>query len=523
MRMHAKRRLAALALLGSFAVATGAVGCSLGLDKSKIGQVEFVDGGGGDTGPLPEGAVGEGGDGNAGHNDGMSATDAPPQAAAGACMKDSDCQTAAGDAGSCVASAKCDPTWHVCILDVCNAGACKAEECNLSTNSCTLPSDYSGMFNPVSFTVSYGGVGTGIQWAISAVWPFVFLVTTNGVVAYNVSDPVNGSPPQVTIHGVPFFPDYTLSIGRRVYFLTNESPNGPTHHQSIAWIDVPQNPFITEFTANASFTSTLEKGGLAALVKDGVSGFYASYNTTALLPTADVHAPLTDGTGITGFPNNNLPMNSGVFSASGAVGTATARLFAYSYDGMAQAARYATITSPGTMGATSGSLQTVDSMGPIADQQAWAQGDDGSVLWEAAPFEIVDGGSTGNVASACLTWLVDSSTSMSFDAAKCAQLESYSPSISQGVTVTPAWIDATTALGVAAASSNPGASTSVHVVTRKPSPATLPNVVAYVPVGPGSVGTASSNGFGYILAATDTMNQTCTVYIFAPACAGGGG
>jgi hypothetical protein len=43
-----------------------------------------------------------------------------------------------------------------------------------------------------------------------------------------------------------------------------------------------------------------------------------------------------------------------------------------------------------------------------------------------------------------------------------------------------------------------------------------------VPVGPGSVGTAASNGFGYVLAQTDPMNQTCTVYIFAPACAGGG-
>ncbi len=46
MRMQAKRRLAALALLGSFVVAAGAVGCSLGLDKSKIGQVEIVEGGG---------------------------------------------------------------------------------------------------------------------------------------------------------------------------------------------------------------------------------------------------------------------------------------------------------------------------------------------------------------------------------------------------------------------------------------------------------------------------------------------
>jgi hypothetical protein len=511
MRMYAKRRLAGLALLGCFAVAAGAVGCSLGLDKSKIGELQ--DGGTETDGPLADGA-GEGGDGPT-SNDGKSPTDGPPQAAAGACSKDSDCQMGGG---SCVSSAKCDPTWHVCMLDVCNAGACKAEECNTSTNTCTLPADYSGTFNPTSFVVQYGGVGTStIQWAISAVWPFVFLITTNGVVAYDVFDPTNGAPPQVTIHGVPFIPSYTLAIGRRVYFLTDELGNGPIYRQAIAWIDVPQNPFVTQFTANTAWVGTTEKGGLHALVNDGVNGFYMSYNTTALFPTADVHAPLTDGTTIMAFPNNNFPKNSYIFSASGS------RLIVYSYDGTKQAAQYTMVNSPGSASATTGSLQMVGSMGPIENQQAWAQGGDGSVLWEAAPFQTVDGGSSGQIDQACLTWLLDSSTATGFDAANCATLESYSPPVNQQVTVSPAWIDANTALGVAAASSNPSASTSVHVVKNKTSPATVPGVVSYVPVGPGSVGTTSSNGFGYVLGQTDMMNQTCTVYIFAPACAGGGG
>jgi hypothetical protein len=515
MRMHAKRRLAGLALFGSFVVAVGAVGCSLGLDKSKIGPVENMEGGGSD-GPQPEGSSGEAGDGPT-SSDGKGMTDAPPQASAGACTKDSDCQAGLGDAGGCVTSAKCDPTWHVCMLDVCNAGPCKAEECNTSTNTCTLPSDYSGTFNPTSFVVQYGGVGTSIQWAISAVWPFVFLITTNGVIAYDVFDPTNNAPPAVTIHGVPFIPNYTLAIGRRVYFLTDEVGNGPTYRQAIAWIDVPQNPFINEFTANTAWVGTNEKNGLAALVNDGVNGFFMSYSTTPLLPTAQVHAPLTDGTTIMAFPNNNFPKNAYIMSASGQ------RLLAYSYDGAKQAAQYAMVTSPGTAGATTGSLQIVGSMGPIENQQAWAQGADGSVLWEAAPFQIVDGGSSGQIDQACLTWLLDSSTATSFDAAKCATLESYSPPVNQQVTVTPAWIDANTALGVAAASSNPSASTSVHVVKNKPSLATVPGVVSYVPVGPSSVGTTSSNGFGYVLAQTDTMNQTCTIYVFAPACTGGGG
>jgi hypothetical protein len=519
MRMQSKRRLAALALLGSFVVAAGAVGCSLGLDKSKIGQVEVVEGGGTTDGPQPDAPSAEAGDGPS-SNDGMGMSDAPPQASAGACTKDADCQAAAGDGGGgCVTSAKCDPTWHVCMLDVCNAGACKAEECNTSTNTCTLPSDYSGMFNPTSFPVQYGGVGpAGPQWSIAAVWPFVFIITTNGVVAYDVFDPTNSSPAQVTIHGVPFIPDYALSIGRRVYFITTEI-GGPTYHQAIAWIDVPQNPFITQFTANAVWVGTTEKNGLSAIVSDGVAGFYMSFNSGPLLPTTDVHAPLSDGTTLTAFTNANFPMNSGIVSASGG------RLVAYSYDSMQQAPQYTFVTKPATTMATTGSLQTVDSMGPVADQQTYAQGDDGSIVWETAPFAIVDGGSSGQMDHSCLTWLLDSSSATSFDAAKCATLESYNPALSTGqrVTVPPAWIDSSTALGVAAASSNPSASTSVHVVKSKPMLATVPGVVAYVPVGANGVGTASSNGFGYVLAATDTMNQSCSVYIFAPACTGGGG
>jgi hypothetical protein len=519
MRMNAKRRLAGLALLGSFAVATAAVGCSLGLDRSKIGQFEGQEGGPPPDGPLPEGTSGEAGDAPT-SSDGQGLSDAPPEANAGACSKDSDCQMGA-DGGGCVTSAKCDPTWHVCMLDVCDAGACKAEECVTAMNSCTLPADYTGTFNPTSFTVQYGGVGTSIPWAMSAVWPFVFIITTNGVIAYDVFDPTNDMPAAVTIHGVPFIPNYTLAIGRRVYFLTNEI-GGPTYHQAIAWIDVPQNPFITQFTANAVWVGTTEKNGLVALVNDGVSGFYMSYDSNPLFPTADVHAPLFDGTTITAFTNANFPMSSGIVSASGAAGTSTAKLVAYHYDAMNQAAQYTLVGSPGTGSATTGSLQTVDAMGPIDNQQTWTQGSDGSVLWEAAPYQIVDGGSTGQIDQTCLTWLLDSSTSTSFDAAKCATLESYDPPIGQRVTATPAWIDATTALGLAAASSNPSASTSVHVV-KKNMAATVPGVVAYVPAAPGAVGTASSNGFGYVLAQTDPMNQTCTVYIFAPACAGGGG
>ena len=78
------------------------------------------------------------------------------------------------------------------------------------------------------------------------------------------------------------------------------------------------------------------------------------------------------------------------------------------------------------------------------------------------------------------------------------------------------WIDANTALGIAAASSSTSTnSSSVQVVTKSP-PAVETATRTLISVPPSSVGVARSNGFGYLLAQDDPKNQSCSVYIFAP-------
>jgi hypothetical protein len=84
----------------------------------------------------------------------------------------------------------------------------------------------------------------------------------------------------------------------------------------------------------------------------------------------------------------------------------------------------------------------------------------------------------------------------------------------------PLWIDANTALGLAAASSSSTNSTSVQLVNKQPA-GIVNGTRTLLSVPPGSVGVASSNGFGYVLVEDDPMNQSCHVYIFAPACASG--
>jgi len=516
MHAQAKRRLVGLAVVASIAaigLVAPAIGCSLGLDPSLIGADAAVDGleSDGPLGDAPSDAPSD-----TRHADGPAdaAADAlpPPGAGAGACSTDADCKAAVGDAAAgCVTSAKCDPIWHVCMLDVCPAPACQAEVCVTSTDTCSLPATYHFQPGAGSFPVTYGGVGPpGPGGSIAAVWPFVFVVTTNGVIAYEVVDPTSGSPTVVPVHGVPFIPDATIAVGRRVYFVKGPE-GGPTFHYAIAWVDVPQNPFLQAFQASSAWVSGTTKS-FNSVLTNGVDGLFFVYNPAdQLWDSANLHPPLSDSTVITTQPNANFPMNAFIWGSSGS------RLFTGRYDGTAYGYWGSLVTAIGTTTAQATAEQMIGAgLGEIANQAYVTTGGDGSVLASVAPYAMTDAGPTG-IESTCLTWLIDPSSTGNFDATMCATLETYPTPPGGTVVGRPAWVDAHTALGLAGAASNPAATTSVHVV-KKGSVAVVAGQVAALPVGPTSVGIATSNGFGYALAQDDPMNQTCTVYIFAPGC-----
>jgi hypothetical protein len=502
MRAVSARRLAALLVVLSASIGGSAVGCSLGLDKSLIGQVQGNDG---------EAPVEAGGDGQV-----KPPTDAPvsdvvvaPEADAGACATDKDCETAVGEAGSCVKSATCDPTWHVCILDTCDVGACKAAVCDVALQTCSVPTTYG--FSPPPFSVSYGGVSGSPTTAIAAVWPFVFILTTNGVVAYNVVDPTNTSPPQVDVQGVPFLPLATLAVGRRVYFTTNTQGGGPTYRQAVAWIDVPQNPFVTSFVASSAWVGTTQQN-VQQVFTDSVSGLFVVYGTGSLLPTADVVPPLSDSTVLVPYSNAGLATGSSIVAASGS------RLLTYQYQGSGTPPELQLVNAAGTSSATATTPENVPVAWAPANQSVFGTGGDGSLLWTDGVFELDDAGNTQGIQSARLAWLLDSATAANFDTSTYVDLETYSPTTGANVAGPPLWISANEALGLAAASSSSTSSTSVQLVTKAPA-AIVNGTRTLLSVPPGSVGVASSNGFGYVLVQDDPMNQSCHVYIFAPACA----
>ncbi len=511
MRRPSTRRFAAL---GLFASATGiftAIGCSLNLDSSLMNR----DGGGSDAGALEAEAVPSDAQGDTAKPvDGASTDGAMMGGGMGECSTDADCQGDGGtgaEAGGCVASATCDTTWHLCVLDVCPTSACQASVC-LPSSTCSLPATYG--FSTTSFSVSYGGViGAGPTYAIAAAWPFVFVATNNGVIAYNVVDPTSGTPPVVPVHGVPFVPLAVVAVGRRVYFVTDTQGAGPSYHQAIAWVDVPQNPFVTSFEASSAWVST-NQFAVQNVLTNGASGLFLAYGSAQLEPVANVQPPLGDLSAITAYANAGLPMGAYFVASTGP------RLLSYRYDGTAHFPNFALITKAGTSLAQANPEQTLSAWGPMDGQASFATGGDGSVVYEGAILNELDAGGSNGLATARLSWLIDSATGGNIDTSTYVDLVHYSPPANAQVVGPTAWVDPKTALALVAPSALQTNSTVVQVANRTP-PGLAPGKKQLLSVAPSALGVSASNGFAYALAQDDPSNQTCTVYEFAPSCGSG--
>ena len=107
----------------------------------------------------------------------------------------------------------------------------------------------------------------------AAVWPFVFVGTVNGVAAYDVADPSNGSPPAVTVGGLAFLPQYIVASGRRVYFVGNPAQAAPDYRLAIAWLDVPGDPLVTALSVKSLFV-TYPHASIAAVFPTTDSGIF---------------------------------------------------------------------------------------------------------------------------------------------------------------------------------------------------------------------------------------------------------
>src|SRR5262249_51828588 len=129
------------------------------------------------------------------------------------CTKDEECPS-----DGCL-TGRCDKAQGTCAYDVCPSAACSARACNTTSRTCSDPTP--STFHTTAIKVATGAVGcAGIAArCIAASYPFLFVGTSNGVVAYSVADPTNASPKPIAVNGLPFLPSSIVGTGSRIYFV----------------------------------------------------------------------------------------------------------------------------------------------------------------------------------------------------------------------------------------------------------------------------------------------------------------
>ncbi len=474
--------------LGAMLLAAGGIAaCSLGLDESLIT--------GGDGGP--EAAASDAGDAGVDASNPVECTSDPDCTPANACL-----------------TGHCDTASKKCVYDLCPAAACQASVCDSNSKTCSVPTSYgfhAGSFHVALGDIGCGGGGGGARRCFAAVFPFVFVGTTNGVIAYSVADPTDSNPPSVPVSGLPFFPTYIVQSGARVYFVGSVVGTGPDYNVPIAWLDVPSDPTVKQISA----TTVFEKISVPAInqvLPDTAGGVYLVRNDNNLsYPAAHITAPLKDLDTISFFATAGIPASSGVALASGS------RLVTFHQQ---NGGNFDTLFSLEPNAATgsaqnSGEQGTLAGMGTTYNPSYLAQTPTGGVLWSTSSVTVPDGGPNTTV-SARLAWLLEDEKATVFDATTHVDIETFNQGGLGAQLPGPiAWLDDKRVLVLSASATTP-TQTAVQVATRDPSPAIIPNRRFVLAFQPNELAAAASNGYGYVL--TPDANAGANVHVFGAGC-----
>lgn len=463
-------------------------GCSLDLDESKIGATAEA-GAPEDSGQPPQ--------------DGGGDVAADGASTGARCTKDDECRSA----NACL-TGTCDLFRGVCVYDVCRKpAACTVSACDPQAKACNPATAVYG-FHTAQFKVTTGGIGCGaLSRCFAAAYPFVFVGTTNGVVAYPAADPTNPTPTSIPVSGLSFFPQFIVASGNRVYFVGAALGSGANAKLPLAWIDVPQDPQAKTLTA----TTVLETVGQPSM------GFAFAAPSDALLlvvndaqrafPSALVAPPLQDLASVSFFPLAGIP-DAG--AAPTPVATSGARLLMNRYSPFLPNLSFE--IGPGTATTQNAGEQGISALAPIANQYAFAPGADGSVLFSSLSLNATDAGPT-TPRAVRLTWLV-ADANAGFDATANVDIETY-PTPPVGLAVGPvAWVDAQNALVTAQLKTDP-AQTVVRVAS-KGNPPTISTKQFLIAKTVDGVAAAASNGLGYVIVADSPTDAT--IHVFAPSC-----
>jgi hypothetical protein len=481
----------------------GLASCSLGLDESLIGQQG--EGGAGADGNGPnETSVPEGGDGAL----------PPIQPEAGICTKDEDCKGTAG----CL-TAKCDVPRKSCVFQVCRQPACNSAACDMAAMKCGVAKPYK--FRATQFPVGAQiGCGGALARCFAAVYPYVFVGTANGVVAFAANDPQNPAPATVPISGLTFVPTQIVASGSRVYFLAPAVGAGPTSRFPLAYVDVPPDPFaktiaVTTVLASHNRPAT-DPIGLAARGND--TALLVDFNAASAFASAPVEPPIVEPVS---FSSTGFAFTAG----AGPVAVSGNRLVMNQIAANGQVA-FAFVSAAGSGTPMTGPDTPIPTAAPATGPQFFAQSADGAVFWAYVALNMPPGGMQPPAIRAAKGYFLVADGAAPFDPAAGIDLEVYPGAPPPGTpSVGPvAMLDAKTVMVTTSNPANPGMLTNVSFVTRGPPLAFVKNAdmnprrfPLTLPVS--QLAAAGSNGIGYILAVDPMAPTAPTVHVFDPACA----
>ncbi len=478
----------------ALALLVGGASCSLDLDESLIDKSR--DGGDtlADVGPQ---------DGTSGDGGGDSGGPVGPEPAS--CTSDDACKTDHG----CL-KGKCDLTRKSCVYDVCRPSACNAAACEQNARTCGAPAPY-------KLKASQFSVGAQISCAkcAAAVHPWLFVVTSTGVVAFNVSNPANQTPPQAPVVGLGFIPNALVQSGNRVWMLGGATGGGPSRIQ-LAYVDVPADPFATKIAAHtvlASYNRPAE--GTWLFPRGGDSALLVSQ--AAQFPSVELVAPLNEPASLTATPL--LPPQN--FAPSAVSGK---RLLLSAV--VNQAASFVFIDDAGSTNPTTGAAVNLADAGAVSIQRTFAQSPDGAIFWATGVHQ----GAPVTTTRAARGYFLVPGANGPIEGNAGVDIEVYNAdavganaAIFGGNQATAAMLDSKTVMIATQAREN-DQQTAVQFVQREPLGLVKDGDAPRRQLLPSPIGffaaATASNGVGYLVA-NDQGGQmpSATVYVFDPACA----
>lgn len=480
--------------LAGFAFTGLAFACTLDLDESLIdkradGAVVFGDA------TLPDGTI-------------ITESGVPIIPDAGACSKDEECLSANG----CL-KGRCDLTRRACAYDVCRTAACTVGVCDQGTKTCGQPQTYKLKVSELTLDQPTTG-------GIVAAYPWLFQLSSTGLVVYDVSNPTKDKPTQVPLVGLGFMPTQIGRSGNRIWMVAPLT--GTPARLPIAYIDIPADPFTAKIEAHSVLA------GYNRPSTEGIGlGLTGDKNALVIGPAPSFPAAPLDT--LLAEPATRTAIALAPKPETTPIAMSGNRLVMQAYPKGTASSQFGLVSGAGTAAPATGELVTITDMGLVSVSHISAQTVGGGVFFAAGAHEAVSIGPATTVVTRAIRgyFLLKDSASPLDPTIKGVDIEVYgaaltSPQLNADLIRAATMVDDDLASVAVAAAENRDETTAVHFIRRDLTVLRDKRVVLPTPI-VNVVNETASDGLVYVSAnfpsAVDGVPALAKVYVIDPACA----